>query len=137
MKKTILMGALLAVPTITFAGGYGTADWNTGTSAPIAAPAAFTGSSEDPANALASRQVSGSENDNYLRYNYGFIPKSYWEEVSGVDLDDVNGFIELEEYLGETRRETFAPAGEDLDREDERQERAKNKALRLRAILGY
>lgn len=136
MKKTILMGALLAVPTLTFAGGYGsTTSYAPSTSA--AAPSSFVGSSEDPLNALEARAVTGSSNDNYVRYNYGFIPRSYWEETLGTDLNDVNGYIELEEYLGETRRESFAAPGEDLDREDERQERAKNKALRLRAILGY
>ena len=140
MKKTILMGALLAAPTLTFAGGYGAADWNMSDSAApattVASPASF-GSSEDPINVLESRQNIGSENDRYLQYTASFIPRSYWQEQLGTDLSDQNGMIELEEYLGETRRESFAEGGEDLDREDERQERAKNKALRLRAILGY
>jgi|GEM_PF-5762100 len=139
MKKTILMGALLVAPTLTFAGGYGNTDWSSASTTPAVTTTsnASFGSSEDPANAIQARAVTGSENDNYARYNYGFIPNSYWVETLGTDVNDVNGYIELEEYLGETRRETFAEGGEDLDREDERQERAKNKALRLRSILGY
>lgn len=136
MKKTIIMSALLAAPTLTFAGGYGSMALPSTGASSDPAPINY-GSSEDPANALESRAVTGSENDNYLQYNYDFIPRSYWQEVTGMDLDDVNGYVELEEYLGETRRETFAEAGEDLDREDERQSRAKNKALRLRALMGY
>ena len=133
MKKTIIMSALLAAPTLTFAGGYGSmALPSTGAAAP-----ANYGSSEDPANAVQARAVTGSENSNYLQYDYDFIPRSYWQEVTGMDMNDVNGYIELEEYLGETRRETYAAPGEDLDREDERQERARNKALRLRALMGY
>lgn len=139
MKKTILMGALLVAPTMTFAGGYGAADWNTNAAMPTTtavSPVNF-GSSEDPINVLESRQNIGTENDQYLQYTASFIPRSYWQEQLGNDLSDQNGMIELEEYLGETRRESFAEGGEDLDREDERQERARNKALRLRAILGY
>ena len=137
------MGALLAVPTLSFAGGYSHTNWKSATT--TTTPAAVTttttsntyfGSSEDPANAIQARSVTGSENDNYARYNYGFIPNSYWVETLGADVADVNGTLELEEYLGETRRESFAEGGEDLDREDERQDRAKNKALRLRAIMG-
>lgn len=137
MKKTIILSALLAAPTLTFAGGYGSMTLpSTGAAAPMTTNANY-GSSEDPANALEARAVTGSENDNYLQFNYGFIPQSYWEEVTGIDLNNANGYVELEEYLGETRREAFEAPGEDLDREDERQERAKNKALRLRAIMGY
>lgn len=140
MKKTIILSALLAAPTLTFAGGYGNMTLpSTGAAAPMTtskAPMNY-GSSEDPANALESRAVTGSENDNYLQFNYGFIPQSYWEEVTGMDLSNTNGYVDLEEYLGETRRETFQAPGEDLNREDERQARARNKALRLRAIMGY
>ncbi len=141
MKKTVLMAALLAAPTITFAGGGGHMGYQDMMDRAMnhsnVAPAAANefGSSEDPASIVESRQISGSENENYVRYSFSFIPQSYWEEVSGYDLSDVNGLIELEEYLGETRREVFTP-GEDLNREDDRQERAKNKALRLRSITG-
>ena len=138
MKKTIILSALLAAPTLTFAGGYGAMTLpSTGAASMPTVEAVDFGSSEDPMNALKARAVTGSENDNHLRFNYGFIPQSYWEEVTGMDLSNSNGYVELEEYLGETRRETFAEAGEDLDREDERQERAKNKALRLRSVMGY
>ncbi len=139
MKKTIILSALLAAPTLTFAGGYGSMTLPSTGAAPMSSTEGSMnyGSSEDPANALEARAVTGSENDNYLQFNYGFIPQSYWEEVTGMDLSNTNGFVELEEYLGETRREAFEAPGEDLDREDERQERAKNKALRLRAIMGY
>lgn len=147
MKKTILMGALLAAPTLTFAGGYGSMalpstgaasnHTHTTTSVPVINVEAFEdfGSSENPINALEARTVTGTENDNYLQNNYRFIPQSFWEEV-GMERSSANGYIELEEYLGETRRELFE-SGEDLSREDERQERARNKALRLRSIMGY
>ncbi len=139
MKKTIILSALLAAPTLTFAGGYGAMTLpSTGAAKTMETPAMVNfGSSEDPANAIEARAVTGSENDNYLRSNYGFIPQSYWREVTGRDINTSNGYVELEEYLGETRRETFEDAGEDLDREDERQSRAKNKALRLRSVMGY
>lgn len=139
MKKTIILSALLAAPTLTFAGGYGSMTLpSTGATAPMSVSQSSNfGSSEDPANALEARAVTGSENNNYLQFNYGFIPKSYWEEVTGMNLSSSNGSVELEEYLGETRRETFQTPGQDLNREDERQTRARNKALRLRAIMGY
>jgi hypothetical protein len=143
MKKTIILSALLVAPTLTFAGGYGAMTLPSTGAASTMAPMTMAetpmnfGSSEDPANAIEARAVTGSPNDNYLRFNYGFIPQSYWEEITGMDLDNSNGFVELEEYLGETRRETFQNPGEDLSREDERQERAKNKALRLRGVMGY
>lgn len=140
MKKTILMAVLIAAPTLTFAGGMGNANYSSmmnnaqTTSAPAAVAPATTssdfGSTENPSNIVESRQVSGSESDNYVRYSFGFIPKSYWDQY--VDLGDVNGLIELEEYLGETEREIYS-AGEDIDREAERQTRARNKALRLRS----
>lgn len=148
MKKTILMGALLAAPTLTFAGGYGAMtlpstgatanNTPTVTSAPSITVEAFEnfGSSENPANALEARTVTGTENDNYLKNNYRFIPQSFWEEA-GMEKSSTNGYIELEEYLGETKREQYATPGKDLSREGERQTRARNKALRLRSVLGY
>ncbi len=141
MKKTILMGALLAAPTLTFAGGYGTMTLpSTGAAAPAPTISAEVlpefGSTENPLNALESRAVTGTENDNYLQQNYQFIPSNFWQNA-GMQGDNANGYVELEEYLGETSRERFEEPGADLNREDERQERAKNKALRLRAIMGY
>lgn len=102
---------------------------------PMAATTDF-GSTENPLNAIEARAISGTENDNYLRDNYQFIPSSFWAN-QGIDQNNANGYVELEEYLGETRREQFAAPGDDLSREDERQVRARNKALRLRSILGY
>ncbi len=142
MKKTIILSALLVAPTLTFAGGYGNM---TLPSTQAAAPATITapmpvttdlGSTENPLSAIQARAVSGTENDNYLRDNYQFIPSSFWAN-QGIDENNTNGYVELEEYLGETQREQFAAPGEDLSREDERQARARNKALRLRSILGY
>ena len=114
---------------------------STGAAAPstVMAPMAATtdfGSTENPLNAIEARAISGTENDNYLRDNYQFIPSSFWAN-QGIDQNNANGYVELEEYLGETRREQFAAPGDDLSREDERQVRARNKALRLRSILGY
>lgn len=146
MKKTIILSALLVAPTLTFAGGYGSMTLPSTGASSMDTPMTTTteaevrmdfGSTEDPSNALESRAVTGSENDNYLKFNYGFIPQSYWEEVTGMQMDSSNGYVELEEYLGETRRESFSESGDDLNREDERQERARNKALRLRSVLGY
>ncbi|NCP66716.1 hypothetical protein GW756_00220 [bacterium] len=147
MKKTILMGALLAAPTLTFAGGYGAMTLpSTGaasmtptvTVAPAMEVEAETefGSSENPINAIEARTVTGTENDNYLDENYQFIPTSFWEEA-GMESNGANGFIELEEYLGETSRERYEEPGADLSREDERQAKARNKALRLRSVMGY
>ena len=142
MKKTIILSALLIAPTLTFAGGYGNMSLpSTGAAAPstVMAPMAATtdfGSTENPLNAIEARAISGTENDNYLRDNYQFIPSSFWAN-QGIDQNNANGYVELEEYLGETRREQFAAPGDDLSREDERQVRARNKALRLRSILGY
>ena len=130
MKKFVIMGALLVAPTLTFAGGAGSMAYSD--MADRAGSSNF-GSSEDPNNILNSREAIGSENDNYVRYSFSFIPQSYWETQTGINLSDPNGFIELEEYFGETERQTYS-WGEDIDREAERQERAKNKALRLRSI---
>lgn len=140
MKKTIILSALLVAPTLTFAGGYGNMTLPS-TGAATMAPMAITevqnfGSTENPLNAIEARAVTGSENDNYLRQNYQFIPNSFWAS-QGFQENTSNGYVELEEYLGETQREQFAAPGEDLSREDERQARARNKALRLRSILGY
>jgi hypothetical protein len=142
MKKTILMGALLAAPTLTFAGGYGSMTLpSTGAATSMTPTPVITaevrtdfGSSENPVNAIEAR--TGTENDNYLEANYRFIPNSFWAQA-GMDRSSSNGYIELEEYLGETSREQYIEPGADLSREDERQVRARNKALRLRSIMGY
>ena len=148
MKKTIILSALLVAPTLTFAGGYGNMTLpSTGASmtpsmtmtpmAPMAVELEGEfGSSENPLNAIEARAVTGTENDNFLQRNYRFIPSTFWE-TQGMSMDNGNGYIELEEYLGETQREQYAEPGADLSREDERQVRARNKALRLRAIMGY
>jgi len=136
MKKTLLLAALIAAPTMTFAGGAGNSSYSDmldRAQTPTMAPTDF-GSTENPINIAESRDVTGSENDNYVRYGFGFIPQSYWNQY--IDLGDANGLVELEEYLGETERQVYQ-AGEDGDREAERQERAKNKALRLRSTYGY
>ncbi len=138
MNKTLLMAALLAAPSLTFAGGMGNMSYsdmmNRAQSGTTTVNAPSFGSTEDPASILESREVTGSENEDYVRYSFGYIPNSYWDQY--LDLGDVNGFVELEEYLGETEREVYT-AGEDSEREAERQERARNKALRLRSTYGY
>lgn len=137
MKKSLLMAALIAAPSLTFAGGMGNMNYsdmmkNANAATPMMSPTDF-GSTENPANIVESREVTGSNDENYVRYSFGFIPQSYWNQY--LDLGDANGLVELEEYLGETEREVYQ-AGEDGDREAERQERARNKALRLRATYG-
>lgn len=127
MKTTSLMLGLLVLPGVTLAGGMGNLSLYNSNSA--AAPAAI--SSENPVSILESRNGADANAD-LLRYSFGYIPNSFWASYGG-NLQDINGFVEAEEYFGETRRAQY-DAGEYLNREDERQTRAQNKALRLRFL---
>lgn len=129
------MLGLLLLPGITFAGGAGNLSlYNSPMSAPMMAPVAAPDvSSENPISILESRNNAGATIDrDLLQYSFGYIPNSFWASYSG-DLEDINGFIEAEEYFGETIRAQYG-AGQSNARETERQNRAQNKAMRLRFV---
>lgn len=132
MKKSHLMLGLLLLPGLTFAGGAGNLSLYNGPSAAstVSNPAL---SSENPVSILESRNTAGATVDqNLLQYSFGYIPNSFWASYNG-NLQDINGFIEAEEYFGETIRAQYG-AGQSSAREDERQTRAQNKAMRLRFV---
>ena len=134
MKNSVLLLGLLALPTIAFAGGAGNLSLHNAVrsvSAPVAAPSSL--STENPLSILETqRATSPNANTNLLRYSFDYIPRSFWSEYN-TDLEDINGSIEAEEYFGETRRSLFNSNGS-IEREDERQDRAVNKAQRIRFI---
>ena len=143
MKKLLLTG-LVVLPGLTFAGGTGNvqsldmyeraknAQTQTKTQPTTNTVTSF-GSTEAPKSILASRKVTGSTNENYMKYSFDLIPETYWKKQSPEILDEVNGFIELEEYFGQTNRADFEDTT-DSARENERQQRAQAKALRLRTL---
>lgn len=137
MKNSLFLLGLIALPTISFAGGIGNLELHNAVSnvpAPITAPvvaAPSNISSENPLSILETRGAT-STNTDLLRYSFNYIPRSFWAEYN-TDLEDINGSIEAEEYFGETRRASFASNGS-AEREDERQDRAVNKAQRIRFI---
>jgi len=146
MKKLLLTG-LIAIPLIALAGGAGNSqdldlyerakkaltEKSTQATPLTEVDSSSFESSEAPKSILESRKISGSINQNYIKYSFDLIPSTYWNNQAPAILDEVNGFIELEEYFGQTERENFEDEA-DLERENERQQRAQAKALRLRSL---
>ncbi len=152
--KNLLLTFALILPGLTFAGGAGNTQYAdlyeraksaqesnasegkenaTPTQKVESAENTDFGSTEDPTNILESRAVTGSNNENYMKYSYSFISSTYWDSKKGITNDNINGFIELEEYFGQTDRQDFVTQA-DVSRERERQQRARAKALRLQSL---
>ena len=134
MKNSLFLLSLMALPTIAFAGGAGNLSLYNAANTTAVQTSGSNLSTENPLSIIESRNVTGTNtgNTDLLRYSFDYIPRSFWADYN--DLEDINGSIEAEEYFGETRRTDFAESGESLERANEQQDRAVNKAQRLRFI---